>query len=69
MLSWGRSVLNQKTQSKWRRGAARRRNRQRGAIDELPSGALRVRIYAGIDPISRRRMYLSEVVPPESACG
>jgi hypothetical protein len=31
------------------------RRRQRGSIDELPRGALRVRVYAGTDPISRRR--------------
>jgi integrase len=40
------------------------RTRQRGAIDKLPSGALRVRVYSGVDPISKRRMYLSDVVPP-----
>ena len=45
-------------------GSTKRRTRQRGGIDELPSGALRVRVYAGMDPISKRRMYLSEVVPP-----
>ncbi|MGH3874994.1 MAG: hypothetical protein ACRDSR_26430 [Pseudonocardiaceae bacterium] len=37
--------------------------RERGSIDELPSGALRVRVYAGIDPVSKRRHYLTEVVP------
>jgi len=31
------------------------RRKQRGAIDALPSGALRVRVYAGKDPISGRR--------------
>ena len=44
-------------------GPTRRRKRQRGGIDELPSGALRVRVYAGMDPISKRRLYLSEIVP------
>jgi integrase len=39
------------------------RTRQRGTIDKLPSGALRVRVYSGVDPISKRRMYLTEVVP------
>lgn len=38
--------------------------RQRGSIDELPSGALRVRVYAGIDPVSKKRHYLTDVVPP-----
>jgi integrase len=37
--------------------------RERGSIDELPSGALRVRVYAGIDPVSKRRHYLTEVIP------
>jgi integrase len=50
-------------------GTTRRRTRQRGGIDELPSGALRVRVYAGMDPIWKRRMYLSEVVPPGPRAG
>ncbi|MFY1702778.1 LacI family DNA-binding transcriptional regulator [Micromonospora sp. WMMA1923] len=37
--------------------------RARGEIEELPSGSLRVRVYAGIDPSSRRRRYLTETVP------
>jgi integrase len=41
-----------------------RRKRQRGEIESLPSGSLRVRVYAGIDPISRKRHYLTEVIPP-----
>lgn len=41
-----------------------RPRRQRGAIDELPSGALRVRVYGGIDPVTKRRLDLSEIVPP-----
>jgi hypothetical protein len=40
------------------------RRRQRGGIDTLPSGALRVRVYAGLDPLTRRRNYLIEVIPP-----
>src|SRR4051812_34809880 len=43
--------------------AARPRKRQRGAIDTLPSGALRVRVYAGIDPLIKRRHDLIEVIP------
>ncbi|MGI8815134.1 MAG: integrase, partial [Pseudonocardia sp.] len=39
------------------------RQREQGSIDELPSGALRVRVYAGTDPITRRRHDLVEVVP------
>ena len=40
-----------------------RRKRQRGEIETLPSGSLRVRVYAGIDPISGKRHYLVEVIP------
>jgi integrase len=39
------------------------RKRTRGEVEQLPSGALRVRVYAGIDPISRKRHYLTEVIP------
>lgn len=38
------------------------RQRQRGAIDELPSGALRVRVYAGKDPVSGKRNDLVEII-------
>lgn len=37
--------------------------RARGSIDELPSGALRVRVYAGVDPVTKRRHTLTEIVP------
>jgi integrase len=30
----------------------------------MPSGSLRVRVYAGLDPITRRRRYLRQTVPP-----
>ncbi|MGH4018707.1 MAG: site-specific integrase, partial [Pseudonocardiaceae bacterium] len=43
---------------------ARRRKRSRGSVQELPSGSLRVSVYAGIDPVTKRRHYLREVVPP-----
>jgi hypothetical protein len=42
---------------------AGRRKRQRGEIHALPSGSLRVRVYAGIDPITGKKHFLSEVVP------
>jgi integrase len=48
---------------------AMRRTRQRGGIDELRSRALRVRVYTGTDPISKRRMYLTEVVPAGPKAG
>ena len=38
--------------------------RSRGSIDELPSGALRVRVYAGVDPVTKRRHDLIEIIPP-----
>src|SRR5215217_6320672 len=33
--------------------------RCRGGIDQLPSGAFRVRVYAGLDPLTGRRHYLT----------
>ena len=36
---------------------SRRRKRARGGIEALPSGALRVRVYAGIDPALRIRAF------------
>lgn len=39
------------------------RKRTRGEIETLPSGSLRVRVYAGIDPVSRKKHYLVETVP------
>ena len=38
--------------------------RARGSIDLPPSGACRVRVYAGADPLTGRRHDLIEVVPP-----
>jgi hypothetical protein len=43
---------------------SRTRTRQRGAIDQRPSGALRVRVYAGVDPVTKKPHYLVEHVPP-----
>jgi integrase len=40
----------------------RRRQRSRGTIEELPSGSLRVSVYAGVDPLTKRRIYLKETV-------
>jgi integrase len=40
------------------------RQRQRGEIENLPSGSLRVRVYAGIDPVTGKRNYLVETVQP-----
>jgi integrase len=41
-----------------------RRKRTRGEVEELPSGSLRIRVYAGIDPVTRKRHYLTETIPP-----
>ena len=35
----------------------------RGEIERLPSGSLRVRVYAGIDPATKKRRYLLETIP------
>ncbi|CAM4098236.1 tyrosine-type recombinase/integrase [Kibdelosporangium persicum] len=40
------------------------RRRTRGEIETLPSGSLRVKVYAGNDPLTGRRHYVSETVPP-----
>jgi LacI family transcriptional regulator, xylobiose transport system transcriptional regulator len=37
--------------------------RARGEIERLPSGSLRVRVYVDVDPVSRKRRYLSQTVP------
>jgi hypothetical protein len=39
------------------------RKRSRGEIETLPSGSLRVRVYAGVDPVSKKKHYLVETVP------
>ena len=44
-------------------GSRKPARRQRGEIEERPGGALRVRVYAGIDPLSGKRNYLTETVP------
>jgi hypothetical protein len=41
-----------------------RRRRERGTIDDLPSGALRVRVEGGLDPITKKRHRLIEIIPP-----
>ncbi len=49
------------TLAPWRRPD--RGDRGLEAASRLPSGALRVAVYAGLDPITGRRHYLREVVP------
>ena len=40
------------------------KTRARGNIETLRSGALRVRVYAGIDPVTKKRHNLIQVVEP-----
>ncbi|HTK65980.1 MAG TPA: site-specific integrase, partial [Pseudonocardia sp.] len=40
-----------------------RRRRPRGHIEQLRSGSYRARVYAGIDPITRKSHYLLETAP------
>ncbi|MGH3628757.1 MAG: tyrosine-type recombinase/integrase, partial [Sciscionella sp.] len=40
------------------------RKRRRGEVETLPSGALRVKVYAGLDPLTGRRHYLTNTVAP-----
>jgi integrase len=42
--------------------ARSRDGRTRGSITELPSRRFRVRVYSGLDPVTKRRMYLTETV-------
>jgi integrase len=50
--------------------ATSRRKRPRGGIEELPSGALRASVYAaGIDPLTKRRHYVREIIPPGPTAG
>lgn len=37
--------------------------RGRGQIEQLPSGSYRVKVYAGLDPVTKKRLYLDEVIP------
>jgi hypothetical protein len=41
-----------------------RTKRGTGSIEKLPSGALRVRVYAGLDPLTKRRHELIEIIQP-----
>ena len=51
---------------RYRRSVAKqsaKRKRQRGEVEVLPSGSFRVRVYAGVDPLSGKRHYLRATVP------
>lgn len=45
------------------------RKRSRGEIERLPSGSFRVRVYAGVDPLTSKRIYLVETVPAGPEAG
>ncbi len=45
-------------------GRSRRGSRRRGEIETLASGSLRVKVYAGLDPVTKLRHYLTETIPP-----
>jgi site-specific recombinase XerD/DNA-binding transcriptional regulator YhcF (GntR family) len=49
------------------RGGPRRR--KRGEIEVLPNGALRVKVYAGEDPLTGRRHFLRETIPAGPTAG
>jgi integrase len=38
------------------------RKRERGSIDQLPSGSLRVRVYTGTDPITGKEHYITATI-------
>lgn len=40
--------------------------RQRGNIETLRSGAKRIRVYNGRDPITKRPLYVDETIPAET---
>jgi len=45
------------------RSSSQPRKRARGRIETLPSGSLRVKVYAGTDPVSGKKHYLLQTVP------
>src|SRR4051812_12646745 len=45
------------------RSTARRTTRSRGRIEVLPSGSLRVIVFCGRDPLTKRRLYQRELIP------
>ena len=43
-----------------------RKKRQQGVVDTLASGALRVRVDAGVDPVTKRRHRRTRVIPADT---
>ena len=54
-------------QSRYSLFMAGRRSRPRGHIETLSSGNFRAKVYAGIDPLTRKRRYLVEAAASEGA--
>src|SRR6478609_10669587 len=65
--SCGESWTHSWIQSRYSASMAGRPSRSRGHIETLPSGSFRAKVYAGIDPLTRKRRYLVETVASESA--
>ena len=58
-----RSVPRTGASSSLNRGPGQPRTRRRGRVRRLPSGSLQVTVYAGEDPLTGKRIDLSETVP------
>ena len=43
------------------------RRRPRGHIEQLPSGKYRARVYAGLDPLTKKKRYLLQTAPTYEA--
>ncbi|PZS35415.1 MAG: hypothetical protein DLM61_01975 [Pseudonocardiales bacterium] len=61
--SWNHSWI----QRRYSPSMAGRRSRSRGHIETLPSGSFRAKVYAGIDPLTRKRRYVVETAASEGA--
>jgi hypothetical protein len=46
-----------------------RQRRPRGLIDKLPSGRLRVRVYTGYDPVTKRPLHQRDCASREERTG
>jgi integrase len=56
-------MARDKTSVRVNHGAALVRRGARGSISRLPSGSLRVRVYAGTNPITGRQRTLTQIIP------
>src|SRR4051812_12182466 len=65
-LRWRRSWTGSWMERRYRAAmttTSKPKRRTRGTIEALPSGSLRVKVYAGVDPVSKKEHYLLETVP------